>query len=103
MTVVLSLFLTQRVMLDVVPNKIRNSVYSLQPTLTLILAIPFVVLFGWLLPLSGFPLTFSLMSLVALVGTLLIVAGFKQPVPKAEVIEPAPQDAIEIVEDLEAT
>ena len=95
--------LTQRVMLDVVPNKIRNSVYSLQPTLTLLLAMPFVVFFGWLLPQHGFPVTFSLMSIVALVGTIMIVVGFRQPCPKADVIVPAPEEAIETVGDMEAT
>jgi MFS family permease len=59
--------LTQRVMLDVVPNKIRNSVYSLQPTLALLMAMPLVAFFGWLLPQSGFPLTFGLMSIVAII------------------------------------
>lgn len=95
--------LTQRVMLDVVPNKIRNSVYSLQPTLTLLLAMPFVAFFGWLLPQSGFPLVFGLMAIVALVGTLMIVAGFRNPIPKVESITPATEEAIEIVGDMEAT
>jgi len=95
--------LTQRVMLDVVPNKIRNSVYSLQPTLTLLLAMPFVALFGWLLPQSGFPLVFSLMAIVALVGTLMIVAGFKNPIPKVESITPATEEAIDVVGEMEAT
>ncbi|MDF1537390.1 MAG: MFS transporter [Candidatus Thorarchaeota archaeon] len=95
--------LTQRVMLDVVPNKIRNSVYSLQPTLTLLLAMPFVAFFGWLLPLHGFPVTFGLMSIVALVGTIMIVAGFRNPIPKIETIAPATQEAIEIVGEMEAT
>ncbi|MFW9909614.1 MAG: hypothetical protein ACFFEF_13665 [Candidatus Thorarchaeota archaeon] len=95
--------LTQRVMLDVVPNKIRNSVYSLQPTIALLLAMPFIAFFGWLLPQSGFPLTFVLMSIVSLIGSIMIVVGFRYPIPKIEEIAPAEEDAIEIIEELEVT
>ena len=95
--------LTQRIMLDVIPNKIRYSVYSLQPTLALLIAMPFIAFFGWLLPLSGFPLTFSLMSIVALVGIVMIALGFRYPIPKADVFVPAPDDAIEIVDKMDAT
>ena len=95
--------LTQRIMLDVIPNKIRNSVYSLQPTLALLIAMPFIAFFGWLLPQSGFPLTFGLMSIVALIGIVMIALGFRYPIPKADVIVPAPDDAIEIVDKMDAT
>lgn len=95
--------LNQRVLLDVVPNRIRNSIYSLQPTIAMMAAIPFILLFGWLLPLHGFPTTFALMALVTLVGTLLIIQGFRNPIPQAELVVPAEEEAIEIVGALEVT
>ncbi|MFW9918003.1 MAG: MFS transporter [Candidatus Thorarchaeota archaeon] len=95
--------LNQRVFLDVVPNRIRNSIYSLQPTIAMMMAIPFILLFGWLLPLHGFPTTFMLMAIVTLFGTLLIVQGFRNPIPQAELVVPAEEEAIEIVGDLEVT
>ncbi len=94
--------LNQRVWLDVVPNRIRNSIYSLQPTIAMMMAIPFILLFGWVLPLAGFSVTFGLMAVVTLIGTILIVLGFRHPVPKAELIVPADEADIEIVETLEA-
>ena len=37
------------------------------------------------------------------VGIVMIALGFRYPIPKADVIEPAPEDAIEIVDKMDAT
>ena len=74
--------LTQRVLLDVIPNRIRNSVYSLTPTIVTFFALPQVIIFGALLPLVGFPITLILVGLVSLVGVLLIQRGFHSPKPE---------------------
>ncbi len=79
--------LTQRVMLDVVPNRIRNSMYSLRPTLAIICAIPMIWFFGWFIPLYGFALTFALCGVITLVGVLLVKKGFSYPIPKSEDLE----------------
>jgi MFS family permease len=76
--------LTQRVLLDVIPNRIRNSMYSLFPTIATIFAIPQIALFGWLITLIGFPLTLASCGVVSLLGVLMIVHGFKHDVPKIE-------------------
>ncbi len=76
--------LTQRLMIDVIPNRIRNSLYSLQPTLVMIMAIPLVLAFGWILPAFGFSVTFMLLSLIGLLGYLLLKRGFSYPIQKAE-------------------
>lgn len=76
--------LTQRVLLDVIPNRIRNSMYSLFPTLATIFAIPQIALFGWLITLIGFPLTLASCGLVSLIGVVFIVNGFRHEVPKTE-------------------
>jgi hypothetical protein len=74
--------LLQRVMIDVVPTRIRNSLYSLRPTLAMALAVPMLVFFGWLLPLYKFPLTFAIAGFLALLGALATRKGFSYPIPK---------------------
>ncbi len=76
--------LTQRVLLDVIPNKIRNSMYSLSPTLATLFAIPQIAAFGWLITIIGFPLTLASCGVVSLAGVLLIVHGFRHEIPELE-------------------
>ncbi|TFG14301.1 MFS transporter [Candidatus Thorarchaeota archaeon] len=95
--------LTQRVMIDVIPNRIRNSMYSLKPTLSILFAMPLLAFFGWLLPLGGFGITFALVSLIALAGAILIARGFSYPIPKAEIIVPAQKEEVKGIEQLEVT
>ncbi|MFW9815110.1 MAG: MFS transporter [Candidatus Thorarchaeota archaeon] len=78
--------LTQRVLLDVIPNRIRNSMYSLSPTIATLFAIPQIALFGWIvaIPVIGFPLTLALCGLVSLGGVFLIRNGLHQERPVLE-------------------
>jgi MFS family permease len=73
--------LTQRLIIDTIPNRIRNSMYSLQPAIATILAMPQIALFGWLTNLWGFPLTLVSCGLVSLAGVLMIKKGMKYPLP----------------------
>jgi MFS family permease len=73
--------LTQRQLLDAIPNRIRNSMYSLSPTIATLFALPQIWIFGWLIPTIGFPLTLALCGLVSLCGVLLIRKGLHQPKP----------------------
>ncbi|TXT57017.1 MAG: conserved membrane protein of unknown function [Candidatus Thorarchaeota archaeon] len=95
--------LTQRVMIDVIPSRIRNSMYSLKPTLAIILAIPLLGLFGFIQPLFGFGVTFGLISIVSLIGAILIRQGFKHPIPKIEAVVPASSEEQEEVAELDIT
>ncbi|MHA1882211.1 MAG: MFS transporter [Candidatus Thorarchaeota archaeon] len=79
--------LTQRVMIDVIPNRIRNSMYSLQPTLAIILSIPLIAFFGLFIPHYGFGYAFLLLGLISLIGALLVKKGFDYPIPKSEDID----------------
>ena len=65
-----------RVLIDAIPNRIRNGVYSLMPTLTVVFAIPQLVVFGWLIPLVGIPVVLMLSGLVSTVGALSLKKGF---------------------------
>ena len=95
--------LTQRVMIDVVPNRIRNSMYSLRPTLILLVSIPLIVFFGWAIPIFGFPFTFTICAIIALFGALSIWKAFTYPIPKAELVTAATKEEVEEVEVLEVT
>ncbi len=76
--------LTQRVLLDVIPNRIRNSMYSLSPTIATLFAIPQIALFGWLITIIGFPLTLASCGVVSLAGVIMIVHGFRHEPPVRE-------------------
>jgi hypothetical protein len=95
--------LTQRQLLDAIPNRIRNSMYSLSPTIATIFALPQIWFFGWLIPTIGFPLTLMLCGLVSLVGVLLIRKGLHQPKPvlEEEVWSNGQAEAQEVIEDME--
>ena len=95
--------LIQRVMLDVVPNRIRNSMYSLQPTLIMFVSMPLIAFFGWYIPLTGFAPTFILCAVISLIATIMIWAAFKYPIPKAEVIVEVDTEEALQVEELEVT
>ncbi len=41
--------------------------------------------------------------MIALVGAILIARGFGYPIPKAEIIVPAPEKEVEGIEQLEVT
>jgi MFS family permease len=96
--------LTQRVMLDVIPNRIRNSMYSLQPTLVMLISMPLIAFFGWFIPFTGgFLLTFLICALISLIAVLMIVAAFNNPIPKADELVPATEKEQEEVQEMEVT
>ena len=96
--------LTQRVMLDVIPNRIRNSMYSLQPTLVMIISMPLIAFFGWLLPQTGgFTITLLICSVISLLGTMMIREAFKNPIPVAEIVVEAGLKESEEVQKMEVT
>ena len=96
--------LTQRVMLDVIPNRIRNSMYSLQPTLVMLISMPLIAFFGWFIPFTGgFLLTFLICAVISLLGVAMIWAAFNNPIPKAEELVPATADEREEVKEMDVT
>jgi len=96
--------LTQRVMLDVIPNRIRNSMYSLQPTLIMLISMPLIAFFGWFIPFTGgFTWTFIICAFISLLGTLMIWQAFKHPIPKAEVVVKADEVETEEVQEMDIT
>jgi hypothetical protein len=96
--------LTQRLMLDVIPNRIRNSVYSLIPTVAMLFALPQIAFFGYTIQTFGFPVSLMLCALVSLVGVFMIRRGLSYPIPTPEEETwggPKPEEpvGIEIIDD----
>jgi MFS family permease len=96
--------LTQRVMLDVIPNRIRNSMYSLQPTLVMLISMPLIAFFGWFIPFTGgFLLTFLICAVISVIGVSMVWAAFKNPIPKADELVPATEKEQEEVQEMDVT
>ena len=77
--------LTQRELMDAIPDRIRNSVYSLSPTILFIFAMPQIGIFGWLIPVIGFPTTLFLIGLISLAGVFIIRHGLSLPKPVSSI------------------
>ncbi|MHA3964422.1 MAG: MFS transporter [Candidatus Thorarchaeota archaeon SMTZ1-45] len=72
--------LTSRVFVDAIPNRVRNGVYSLFPTVVLLMSIPQIGFFGWLISVS-IPLTLVLVGIISTAGCLMIRKGLQYPHP----------------------
>jgi MFS family permease len=88
--------LTQRVLLDVIPSRNRNSLYSLQPTILLILATPQIAIMGWVIPLIGFPATLIICAIISLVGVFIIKYALTLERPTIECDERKAEPFIEL-------
>ncbi len=73
--------LTSRVFVDAIPNRVRNGVYSLFPTLVLLMSIPQIAFFGWLLSVAPISLTLVLCGIISTTGVLIIHKGLQYPHP----------------------
>jgi hypothetical protein len=76
--------LTSRIFIDAIPNRVRNGVYSLFPTVIMLMAIPQIAFFGWFIPFAGIPLTLLLCGCVSTIGVLMIRRGLSYPPPVME-------------------
>lgn len=84
--------LSQRLMLDLVPDRIRNGIYSLVPSLTIGLAVPQLLFFAIWLPVLGVPTILACLSLISAIGCLLLVTGLRRApttIPSKEKEEPS--------------
>ncbi|MFX0094824.1 MAG: hypothetical protein ACFFBD_24020, partial [Candidatus Hodarchaeota archaeon] len=62
----------QRLMLDMIPDANRNSVYSLLPTLNLIVGAPFVWIAGNIIETFGIPFTLALWMIIGGFGAIFL-------------------------------
>ncbi len=73
----LTWLLYSRILIDLVPNTIRNSIYSLIPTVILLLAIPANMFGGYIIDKFGFVAGIILVVVFAAIGVLFQLASFK--------------------------
>ena len=95
--------LNQRLVLDMVPDKIRNGIYSLFPSLTFVFAVPQMIFFAFVLTapqlsfLSQLPLVTVLFGLgvLSFIGLVILKLGL-QAAPKLPLAkgEPLPVEEI---------
>jgi MFS family permease len=62
--------LRQRLILDIVPDSIRNSIYSLYPTLTLLIGVPFLYTSGNIIELYSIPFMLILLGGIGFISSL---------------------------------
>jgi hypothetical protein len=79
--------LTSRVYIDAIPNRVRNGVYSLFPTVVRLLGIPQIAFFGWLISVAPISLTLVLTGVISTIGVLLINQAFQHPRPEDEPVD----------------
>ena len=72
----MSVIIQQRLYLDIIPDKIRNSIYSLVPTLALITSAPFVA-FGGTLITIGYSGTLVVLSIIGIVAVSFHFVAFR--------------------------
>ena len=90
--------LTSRILLDVIPDRIRNSVYSLIPTVALLFAIPQIILIGFILQYFGFSISLVILAIFSLLGVILIRKGLSHPIPIPEEVNWKSNDVTTIQE-----
>ncbi|MFW9976317.1 MAG: MFS transporter [Candidatus Thorarchaeota archaeon] len=89
--------LTQRVLIDIVPSNIRNSVYSLMPTVTMLFAIPQILIIGPAIENVGFIPALVFCAVISGIGVLLVRKGLSYPMP---ILDEAKQESLaKIIED----
>jgi MFS family permease len=79
--------LTSRIYIDAIPNRVRNGVYSLFPTIILLLGMPQIAFFGWLISVAPISLTLILSGIISTIGVLMIMKAFQFPRPEVELAE----------------
>jgi hypothetical protein len=89
--------LFSQVFIDAIPNRVRNGVYSLFPTIILLLSIPQISFFGWFIPIGGLSLTLILMGVVSTGGVLLLVKAFTHF--ETQVVEIVEQDGDIVIDE----
>ncbi len=82
--------LNQRLMLDLVPDKVRNGIYSLIPTLTLLCAIPQFIIFVPIIITYGPVVVLFGLGCVSAIGVVILYVGLKAAPKKTVIVEEEP-------------
>jgi hypothetical protein len=94
--------LTQREIIDAIPNRNRNSLYSLQPTILLLISTPQIAILGWLIPVIGFPATLLICAGISFSGVVVIryALTLEKPVVKDLDVESKKEENADSIEEI---
>jgi MFS family permease len=87
--------LNQRLLLDLIPDNIRNGIYSLIPTLTLLFAFPQFLFFVPILVLYGPTVVLFGLGIVTLIGLVILLIGLRAAPERVVTVE----EKIHVVEE----
>jgi MFS family permease len=93
----IALTIYNRVVLDLVPSNIRNSIYSLIPTIVNLMAIPFLMILGTLIETYSLTLGLLLVLFFALFATLFLFIAFHFMQKQTSELEKSKLDTIQPV------
>ncbi len=90
--------LEQRLLLDLIPDGIRNGIYSLFPTLTLLFSVPQILFFAMILPTYKMPAVLFGLGIISAIGLLILNVGLRSAPPSKtkdiELVPPVLSDKI---------
>ncbi|MHA2338425.1 MAG: MFS transporter [Candidatus Hodarchaeales archaeon] len=66
----------RRIMIDLIPNNLRNTIYSMIPSMITLVGIPFSLIGGWMIVNNGFTYGIWVVATFSLVGTFVMAMGF---------------------------
>ena len=70
------MILRSRILLDIVPDQFRNSVYSLIPSLVALLGIPIIPIVGFIVELYGLESGIIISLVIAIIASICIFSSF---------------------------
>jgi MFS family permease len=81
-------YLKQKLYLDIIPDEMRNSIYSLLPTLGLLLSAPLILIMSRVLDENGFSVTLGILLLISLVACVIeyLALQYYEPTTTSEII-----------------
>jgi len=89
-----------RVFVDAIPNRVRNGVYSLFPTVILLLSMPQIAFFGWFISVS-IPFTLVSIGIISTIGCFLTYKGLqKGPLEDELEIERVEEENADVMQDI---
>lgn len=68
--------LFRRIMIDLIPDHLRNTIYSLLPSIITLFAVPFSILGGWMIVNRGFVFAIFFVASATFIGSIVMGIGY---------------------------
>jgi MFS family permease len=78
-------YLKAKLFLEVIPNELRNSIYSLLPTIGLLLSTPLIFIMAVVMDQYGVPLTLAILLIISLTGVYFEYMSLRHYQPKENI------------------